>query len=340
MTASNDNQEQEQWKPSSEEMYGLNRIGVLESLKDEIKWAKRRCWLVVLAIAVLGSFIGVFGYFWVPLLIRDTVDNLLENQLKRTTEATSSAEVAATVARNLAQRASDKMNDAIKKANLYKEEAKGFQTRAAELNQTFVVLRQQLEANTANLKEAGRKDREPIEFRLAGLEKHVTDLSDESVKKEAFTAYKTELNTKKTETEKEKTEFQNNSEYMVVVNYRVWAKSFSENIVRKLSEKGFRATASPMRTADEAKNVVNAPAFPTSEVVTIAYYWPEDAGKAGFVSSVVTEVLPGEYKTEMKQDVKVSDFLARQALDRQLGIDFSKRIDVFIDRRGFGYFQF
>jgi hypothetical protein len=50
--------------------------------------------------------------------------------------------------------------------------------------------------------------------------------------------------------------------------------------------------------------------------------------------------LPGEFKIEMKQDMKVSDLLAKQKLDKQLGVDFSKRIDVFIDKRGFGYFQF
>jgi seryl-tRNA synthetase len=241
---------------------------------------------------------------------------------------TSSAEVAALVARNLAQRASDKMNDAIEKANSYGEEVKALQTRAAELNQTFVVLRQQLEANTANLKESGRKDVEQIESRLAGLEKLVADLSEESVKKDALTAYKAELNTRITKTEKGKTEFQNNSEYMVVVNYRLWAKSFSENIVQKLSQTGFRATASLITMTDEAETIVNAPMSSTLEVVTISYYWPEDAEKAGFVRSVVTEVLPGEFKIEMKQDMKVSDLLAKQKLDKQLGVDFSKRIDV------------
>jgi hypothetical protein len=340
MTAWNDDQEEEQRKPSSEEMYDFKQIEVLEGLKDEIRWAKRRCWLVALVIAVVGSFIGVVGYFWVPPLIGDTVKNLVENQLKRTTEATSSAEVAALVARNLAQRASDKMNDAIEKANSYGEEVKALQTRAAELNQTFVVLRQQLEANTANLKELGRKDVEQIESRLAGLEKLVPDLSEVSVKKDAFTAYKAELNAKITKTEKGKTEFQNNSEYMVVVNYRVWAKSFSENIVQKLSEKGFRATASLITITDEAEIIVSAPMSSTPEVVTISYYWPEDAEKAGFVRSIVTEVLPGDFKIEMKQDMKVSDLLAKQKLDKQLGVDFSKRIDVFIDKRGFGYFRF
>jgi hypothetical protein len=187
----------------------------------------------------LSAVVTLLGYFGVKEIVR----GVTETEIR-------AAQRAAIVAEESAKKTTTATDTATKQAEAYSETVGALRDEAAKVQQQFLAVKNQLEADRGNLKASVDRGDQELRARIGRLDELVTRLAQESqTSRQALETYRKDLQKLATTAEAERKRFADNSKYSVVVYSVAPTRDLATRAQALLSEIGYRVSVTDLTNA-------------------------------------------------------------------------------------------
>jgi len=233
---------------SHEKTYELMKIHALEEIKSNfMSWAKTRFWLCSFLLTVIGFF---GGSAWIDR----GVEKCAEKELGHLKQVAYETEIAGVLAENQAAKATEA-------AEGISTNLAALEVKAQNVSAQYLILQQELEGETGNIRRVVSKEVDSLKSRLEQLEELVTRLAkDTKLSENALTAYKIEVTQAVGKARERDAQFNQNAKYHVSIYFNEKTRSLSDTALDTLVEAGFKAAStSILRVQEQMRPTFRSP---------------------------------------------------------------------------------
>lgn len=220
-----------------EKMYYLQRTQVLHDLQDSLlKWGKGRFWLIAILVSVTGFLGG-------SALITSTVNELVMKELAKLNEQTNGAIVAAALANDAASKANYSAKQAEIRQKNYAEAVDILTQNADVTNRQYDLLKGNIESFSDRVLAKTEIEYNALSERIQQLESLLNALEvDSDRNKSLIKLHRDSIELAKKKTEKINNDFENRSEYTVIIGTEYTMDSlpiFVSILTKDITKRGF-----------------------------------------------------------------------------------------------------
>jgi hypothetical protein len=262
--------------------YELEKIAILQELQSDIMtWAKKRFWLLFIAVSVLG----IFGF---TTLINQTISSRLQPLITRANEEITRAKISAENATETTNSSEKLIKEATEKVNNYSSQVTSMQDTADILSKQFSEIKRNLDAEASNIRAGSELGLNSLKERLEKLESFVETVAKESVtSKTLLTEYKASLTRLENQTQMRIKEFAEYSDYSIAISTKKPISGKAALLSDKLTKLGFK-------TSNAVYDVVAEISRKGNRSIKITYVNQTFEAVLPKVKSIIEEVFPGE----------------------------------------------